>query len=101
MAALPKPARASFLDLVPNYVVFFRISERIRMSVKEVYPVDYLNVTASIGGTFWQGVDRQFDAAMRLVCSLMQTAKRQGRDRIVCDMSLAATRGQCGLGATA
>ncbi len=68
---------------------FLRISERIRTSVKQTHDVNYLNVTVSIGGTFWNTGERKLAEAIRMADKLMYAAKNQGRDRFVSDLTLA------------
>jgi diguanylate cyclase len=81
-----------FIVLFPNISErdFLMLSERIRMSVKRNHDIDYLNVTVSIGGTFWETENRSLEDAMQKADTLMYRAKKQGRDRMISDLPLAA-----------
>lgn len=67
---------------------FISISERIRMSIKLARNGDCSNVTASIGGTYWNTGDRNLDEVMQTADKMMYEAKNQGRDRLVSDLNL-------------
>lgn len=60
-----------------------RIGERIRSAISKAAGVDGVNITASVGASFWQHGGRSLEAALKAADGSMYEAKRQGRDRMV------------------